>query len=237
MSVALVTGAARGVGRAIALRLARDGHEVAGLDLAPADAVALPVVADVSDPAAVEEAVARAVETLGPPLILVNNAATMSMAPLAEVDPREWRRVLATNLDGPFFCTRAVVPGMVEAGFGRIVSIASEWGVRGAPAASCYAASKGGLIAFTKAAARELGPAGITVNAVAPGAVDTEQLEVDAAFAGVSREEIVGRYAAETPLGRIASSEDVAAAVAYLVSELAACVTGQVLQPNGGTTT
>lgn len=172
---------------------------------------------------------------LGPPTVLVNNAAAMTMAPLLELELDEWRRVLRTNLDGAFYCVRAVVPGMLAAGFGRIVNIASNWGLHGAPGASHYAASKGGLVSLTRALARELGPHGITANAVAPGPVDTPQLDVDARYARVEREELRAAYASAIALGRIGRPDEIAAAVAYLVSEPAGCVTGQVLSPTGGT--
>lgn len=244
--VALVTGAGRGIGRAIALRLSDEGTAV-GVNDVDADAAertareiqagggdALAVGGDVAASREVVDLVERLEAALGPPTILVNNAAAMTMAPLDELEPPEWRRVLATNLDGAFYCTRSVVPGMLRAGLGRIVNIASDWGVRGAQDASHYAASKGGLISFTKAIARELSPHGITANAVAPGPVDTPQLEVDAAHDGRSLDEMRARYAAQAPLGRIGLPTDVAATVAYLVSDAAACVTGQVLGPNGG---
>lgn len=248
-AVALVTGAGQGLGRAVALRLACAGSPVAVNDLnaAAAEETAqavrsagqetLACPGDVGDPEAVRELVERAAKGLGEPRILVNNAAAMTMAPLAKLDLATWRRVVGTNLDGTFHCTRSVVPAMLEARWGRIVNIASGWGVHGAANASHYAASKGGVISFTKAIARELGPAGITVNALAPGPIDTPQLEVDAGDGGVSLEEIRERYAGDIPLGRIARPEEVAETVAYLVSDAAACITGQVLCPNGGAST
>lgn len=245
--MALVTGSGQGIGRAIAVRLAARGMQVAVNDLGAAGAAqtaedirrsggtAIAVTADISDPRDVDAVVSSTRAQLGPPSVLVNNAAAMSMVPLADLAIDEWRRVLRTNLDGAFYCLRAVVPDMREAGGGRVVNIASAWGLTGAARASHYAASKAGLLGLTKAAARDLGPDGITVNAIAPAAVDTPQLEVDARDAGVSVEEIRARYATTTAIGRIGTPEDVAAAVAYLVSAPAGCVTGQVLCPDGGT--
>jgi NAD(P)-dependent dehydrogenase (short-subunit alcohol dehydrogenase family) len=125
---------------------------------------------------------------------------------------------------------------MLSGGFGRIVSVSSEWGQTGWPRATAYSASKAGLISLTRALARELGPAGITVNAVAPGVIDTPQLEVDAEDAGMSPERIRERYAQAVPLGRIGSPSEVAGAIAHLVSDASATITGQVLAVNGGTT-
>jgi NAD(P)-dependent dehydrogenase (short-subunit alcohol dehydrogenase family) len=125
---------------------------------------------------------------------------------------------------------------MAHAGWGRIVAISSEWGQVGWPRATAYSASKAGVISLTKALARELGPSGITVNAIAPGAIDTPQLEVDAHDLGYSLDETKQLYASATPLGRIGRPEEVAATVLYIASEQAGSLTGQVLAPNGGTT-
>jgi NAD(P)-dependent dehydrogenase (short-subunit alcohol dehydrogenase family) len=243
-TVALVTGAAQGIGRATALRLAADGATVAVNDREPSpelDEVAkacgsLSVVADVSDPGAVEDMVARVETGAGPIGLLVANAAYMSMGSLLEQDQADWWRQIDTNLSGTFYLVRSVLPGMRRLAGGRIVIISSEWGVIGWPNATAYAASKTGLISFGKTLGRELASENIITNVIAPGVIDTPQLENDARDASVSAEEIKVRYAAEAPLGRIGRPEDIAATVAFLAREGSAALVGQVVQPNGGTT-
>lgn len=159
----------------------------------------------------------------------------MSMGDLVDYDLGDWWRVVDTNLGGTFHLIQAVLPGMRRAG-GRIVAISSEWGVTGWPSATAYAASKAGIVSMVKTLGRELAPQGIVVNAVAPGVIDTPQLEVDARDAGVTREEIVKQYAADIPLGRVGRPEEIAAAVALLVDPRLSSLVGQVVQVNGGTT-
>lgn len=241
--VALVTGATQGIGRAIVERLTRDGAVVAvngreaddrmGRVVAETGAYAAP--ADVSDPAAVGALVRRVERDLGTIDILVANHAYMSMGTLVDYDLEDWWRVVDTNLGGTFHLVQAVLPGMRRAG-GRIVAIASEWGVTGWPSATAYAASKAGIISMVKTLGRELAPQGILVNAVAPGVIDTPQLEVDARDAGVTRAEIVKEYARDIPLGRVGRPEEIAAAVALLVDPRLSSMVGQVVQVNGGTT-
>ena len=228
--VALVTGSSGGLGRAIVGALEADGWHVAASTHAGG-----PLAADVADSQAVDRLVAAVVERFGRLDLLVSNAAAMAMAPVEEHDLDDWWRIVRTNLSGGFHLARAAAPHLREAG-GAIVFVASEWGVTGWPRASAYAASKAGLIGLTKALARELAPQ-VRVNAVAPGVIDTPQLAVDAADAGVSLDEIRRRYAAASPLGRIATPEEVAATIAFLASPGGAYYTGEVLQPNGGTTT
>ena len=225
------------MGAAIAERLARDGHAVAVNDIvadnarATADRIggtAHPF--DVADP----DAAAAAVRAIGAVDLLVANHAYMTMAPFEKTTDLE--RTIAVNLLGTATLIELVAPGMRERGFGRIVVIASEWGVIGWPNATSYAASKGGLIALVKSAARALGPHGIAVNAIAPGITDTPQLQVDADDAGISLAEMIERYAADVPLGRVGDPADIAEVVAFLCSEPAIALVGQVLQPNGGTT-
>jgi 2-hydroxycyclohexanecarboxyl-CoA dehydrogenase len=239
MSTALVTGAGQGMGAAIAARLARDGHDVAVNDIVAGNArataeriggTAYPF--DVADP----DAAAAAIEQIGAVDILVANHAFMTMAPFEAADPTDWARTIDVNLLGTAHLLELVAPGMVERGFGRVVVIASEWGVIGWPNATAYAASKGGLIALVKSAARALGPHGVAVNAIAPGITDTPQLQVDADDAGISLAEMIERYAADVPLGRVGAPDDIAEVVAFLCSEPAIALVGQVLQPNGGTT-
>jgi 2-hydroxycyclohexanecarboxyl-CoA dehydrogenase len=243
-TVALVTGAAQGIGRATALRLAADGATVVANDREPSpelDEVAkacggVAVVADVSDHEAVQEMVARVEAGVGPVGLLVANAAYMSMGRFLEQDEVDWWRHIDTNLSGTFYLVRSVLPGMRRLSGGRIVIISSEWGVIGWSNATAYAASKAGLISLGKTLGRELAPENIITNVVAPGVIDTPQLENDARDAGVSSEEMKSLYAAETPLGRIGRPEEVAATVAFLAREGSAALVGQIVQPNGGTT-
>jgi NAD(P)-dependent dehydrogenase (short-subunit alcohol dehydrogenase family) len=243
-TIALVTGAAQGIGRAVALRLAADGAAVAANDRESSEALedvaascgGIAAVADVSDPSAVAEMVARIGKRLGPVGVLVSNAAYMSMGAFVAQDEADWWRQVDTNLSGTFYLVREVLPGMRRLGRGRIVIVSSEWGVVGWPNATAYAASKAGLISLGKTLGRELAPENIITNVVAPGVTDTPQLGVDASDAGVPLEEIKARYAAETPIGRIGRPEDIAATVAFLAREGSAALVGQVIQPNGGTT-
>lgn len=241
---ALVSGAGQGLGRAIALRLAAEGARVAVNDRTPSQKVdevvqetgGVAAIADVSDPDAVNRMVAEVEERLGPIDVLVANHAYMTMAPFVEHDPEDWWRNVDVNLTGTFFLVRGVLPTMRRRGAGRIAIIASEFGVVGWANATAYAASKAGLISLTKTLGRELGPENILVNAIAPGIMDTPQLDVDAEDAGVSPEEIRRRYAADSPIGRIGRPEEIAALVAFLASDGAGALVGQVLQPNGATT-
>ena len=242
--VALVSGAAQGLGRTIATRLAAEGARVAVNDRRPSAELAalaeeiggFAAVADVSDPGGVARMAGEVEEALGPPEVLVANHAYMSMSPFVEHDPDDWWRNVDVNLTGTFLLLRAVLPGMRKLGRGRVVIIASEFGVVGWANASAYSASKTGLISLTKTLGRELGPEGILVNAIAPGIMDTPQLDVDALDAGVSPEEIRRRYAAESPSGRIGRTEEMAALAAFLASDSSSAFVGQILQPNGGTT-
>jgi NAD(P)-dependent dehydrogenase (short-subunit alcohol dehydrogenase family) len=239
MSTALVTGAGQGMGAAIATRLAADGHTVAVNDLVAENAQATAqrigghaYPFDVADP----DAAAAAVRAIGAVDILVANHAYMTMQPFESTTAEEWDRTIAVNLLGTANLLELTAPGMVDRGYGRVVVIASEWGVIGWPNATPYAASKGGLIGLVKSAARALGPRGVAVNAIAPGITDTPQLQVDADDAGISLAEMIERYAADVPLGRVGRPEDIAAVVSFLCSDAAIALVGQVLQPNGGTT-
>ena len=242
--LALVSGAAQGLGRAIVTRLAAEGARLAVNDRRPspeldrlaAETAGVTAVADVSDPDAVDAMVAEVERAHGPVEVLVANHAYMSMRPFVEHNPEDWWRNVDVNLSGTFFLLRAVLPGMRRNGGGRIVIIASEFGVVGWANATAYAASKTGLISLTKTLGRELGPENILVNAIAPGIMDTPQLDVDASDAGVSPEEIRRRYAAESPMGRIGRPEEIAALAAFLSTDGAGAFVGQILQPNGGTT-
>jgi len=241
--VALVTGAAQGLGRATARRLAADGFTVAVNDIADdgrltelaASIGGIAVPADIADPVAGPAMAAAVAKQAGPVAVLVANAAAMAMSPFLESAPDEWWRQIDVNLSGHFRIIQAVIPGMRAQGHGRIV-ISSGWGVIGYPNATAYAASKAGLIALTKGLGRELGPQGILTNAIAPAFIDTEQLQVDADDAGISLDEMRQRYRDEIPIGQLASADDIAGAVSFLAGPGSSAVIGQVLQPNGGVT-
>jgi 2-hydroxycyclohexanecarboxyl-CoA dehydrogenase len=239
---ALVTGGASGIGRAIALRLAADGAEVAVLDLrgdaarTVADEIArsgrraVAAQIDVGDAASVTAAVAEARSALGPIHVLVNSAGIADFVPLGDLDEERWQRMLNVHLNGTYRVTRAVFADMTAAGFGRIVNIASAAALNGGgPGLAHYAAAKAGIIGFTKALAHELGPSGVTVNAIAPGLIDTPLIHGAGAPAG-----LYDTVVARLPVRRIGQPLDIAAACAYLASDEAGFCTGQVLSPNGG---
>jgi NAD(P)-dependent dehydrogenase (short-subunit alcohol dehydrogenase family) len=244
VAVALITGAAQGLGHATALRLAADGFTVAVNDLADDGRLSdlaertggLAFVADISDPVAGPAMVRAVASRLGTVEVLVANAAAMAMSPFLESKPDEWWRQIDVNLSGHFRIIQAVIPGMRALGHGRIVIISSGWGVIGHPNATAYAASKAGLIALTKGLGRELGPQGILTNAIAPSFIDTEQLQVDADDAGITLDEMRRVYSELIPVRRLASPDDIAAAVAFLAGPGSSAIVGQILQPNGGVT-
>jgi 2-hydroxycyclohexanecarboxyl-CoA dehydrogenase len=244
---ALVTGAARGIGRAIALELARGGRRVAVGDLLAEQVAetaaaieadggaALALELDVTDPAAVRDAVARADAELGPVDVLVNNAGWDELRPFLETDEDFWRRVVEINFLGCVRVTHAVLPGMVERGFGRVVNIGSDAGRVGSSLESVYSGAKGGVIAFTKTVAREVARAGVTANTVCPGPTRTPMLEAMAADPDRGRKLVDGLERA-VPMRRLGEPEDVAAAVAFLASDAAGYITGQTLSVSGGLT-
>jgi 2-hydroxycyclohexanecarboxyl-CoA dehydrogenase len=241
---ALVTGAGRGIGRAIALRLARDAVAVGvtDLDAASARAVADEILAaggramacrgDVTSLDAMRGAVREVEAALGPLDVLVNNAGWDKMELFLENDPALWDRLIALNLKGVLNATRAALETMATREGGRVVSIASDAGRVGSTGEAVYSACKAGIIGFSKALAREMARRRITVNVVCPGPTDTALLaEVGASERGAK---IVAGMQRAIPLGRLGQPEDVAGAVAYLVSDEAAFVTGQVLSVSGG---
>jgi 3-oxoacyl-[acyl-carrier protein] reductase len=190
--------------------------------------------ADVADPSQVERMVTSIEARLGTVEVLVNNAALLSMQELTEMDLDDWHRQIAVDLTGPFLVCRRVIPGMVEARWGRIVNVSSIWGLVGARGATAYAAAKGGLIELTRAMAQEVGANGVRVTAVAPGVVSTPQLAADAAFSHITVSEMERRYALDTLLGRIASASEIAGVVAYLASDDGAPFVGQTVPVTGG---
>lgn len=244
--VALVTGAGQGIGSEIAQRLATEGAVVAVNSLHPEKAeataervsatggTAAAFPADVADPTQVERMVGSIESRLGTVEVLVNNAALLSMRELIEMDLGDWHRQIAVDLTGPFLVSRRVIPGMIEARWGRIVNVSSIWGLVGARGATAYAAAKGGLVELTRAMAQEVGANGVRVTAVAPGVVSTPQLAADAAFSGITIPEMERRYALDTLLGRIASAAEIAGVVAFLASDEGAPFEGQTVPVTGG---
>ena len=244
--LALVTGAGQGIGAAIARRLAAEQAIVAVNALHPekaqrtADQIvadggrAVPVPGDVASADVVDALVGEVESSVGPVEILVNNAAILIMAGFLELDPADFDRTIDVNLTGVVNCTRRVLPGMLAARWGRIVTIASQWGRIGARGAAPYSAAKGGLIAMTAALAREVERDGVIVTAIGPGTVDTPQLNEDAAFMGISLDEVRDRYSRETLIGRIASPEEIAGLVVWLASDHAVALSGQTVLATGG---
>lgn len=239
---AVVTGGASGIGRSICQRLAGMGMRVAALDVdasGAADTVrliagsggsAIAVTGDVTNETVIAAAIEQVRRELGAIHVLVNVAGIGEFLPFAEMTRAAWDRMLAVHLTGTFTCTRAVVGDMTTAGWGRIVNTASVAGLNGGgPGLAHYAAAKGGIIAFTKALAHELGPSGVTVNCLAPGLIDTPMVAQS-----LVSPELRARVVEGAPVRRIGQPEDIAAACAFLVGEDAGFMTGQVLSPNGG---
>jgi 3-oxoacyl-[acyl-carrier protein] reductase len=243
--VAIVTGAARGIGAAVAQRLSNDGLAVAVLDLdeaACADTVtaitssggtALAVGVDVADESAVEAAVSRVADELGPPVVLVNNAGITRDNLLFKMTADDWDAVLSVHLRGAFLMSKAAQAHMTKAGWGRIVNLSSTSALGNRGQAN-YAAAKAGMQGFTKTLAIELGKFGVTANAIAPGFIVTEMTRITAERIGVSFDDFQAARAAETPVPRVGQPDDIAHAVSYFVSEGASFVTGQVLYVAGG---
>jgi 2-hydroxycyclohexanecarboxyl-CoA dehydrogenase len=244
---AIVTGAASGIGLAISERLAADGHAVALWDrngeAAEAAAakieadggIAAAFVVDVTDRPRIEAAVAEVRDRYGPPTILVNNAGREGFGAFLDIKVETWNNVIEVNLTGTFHCCQAVIPAMVEAGWGRIVNISSSSAQGGQPYMAHYVASKAGMIGLTKSLALEFGPKGITVNTIPPGFIDTPMLRNAEAKGRLG--EGVEHHASVTPVRRAGRPEDIAAACAFLVRDDAGYITGQVLGVNGGRNT
>ena len=238
--VALVTGSSRGIGRAVAAELARDGYAV-GINyyerkdkadelvalLRAEGREAIAVQADVSKRSEVNAMVAQCERELGKITLLVNNAGVAGQALFQDVTDALWERYFAVNLNGARNTIQAVLPYMLHEKAGVIVNISSIWGQRGASCEVAYSCTKAGIIALTRSLAMELAPSGIRVNCVAPGVINTDMVQV-------LGQETVEELIRETPLGRLGTPEDIAYAVAFFASERASFITGQVLTADGG---
>ena len=238
--VALITGSSRGIGRAVAMELAGNGYAVCVnylqhredaeslvAQLRDQGREVIAVQADVADSQAVENMVRQAEHALGPITLLVNNAGISWQGLFQDKDDEIWDRILAVNLTGTRNAARAVLPRMISEKTGCIINISSMWGLRGASCEVAYACSKAAVIALTRSLALEVAPSGIRVNCVAPGCIETDMVRV---LGPETREMLVE----ETPLGRLGTPEDIAHAVAFLASEKASFLTGQVLSADGG---
>lgn len=237
---AIITGGSGGIGAAIAKRLCKEGYATAIIyfnseekalalssELNSAGYNAFPVKADVSDPIQVKRAVEGAAKITGRIDVLINNAGVSLYKLLQDTTDEEWNTVLNTNLKGAFNFCRETLPHMIRAGCGRIINISSMWGQTGAAMETVYSASKAGLIGLTKALAKEVAPSGITVNCIAPGAVDTPMMEL---FSEEEKKALCN----DIPIGRLASPEEIASAAVFLASDEGSYITGQVIGVNGG---
>ena len=238
--VALVTGASRGIGRAIALELAREGYAVCvnyhqnrwaaeetATDIRRDGGEALALSADVADKTAVAGMVRRVEAALGPVALLVNNAGVSRQGLFQDLDDGDWDRMFRVNINGARNAILAVLPQMLHEKAGCIVNISSMWGLRGASCEVGYACTKAALVGLTRSLSLELAPSGIRVNAVAPGCIETDMVRA-------LGPETMGQLAEETPLGRLGRPEDIAHAVAFLASKRASFITGQILTADGG---
>jgi NAD(P)-dependent dehydrogenase (short-subunit alcohol dehydrogenase family) len=242
-----VTGAGRGIGAAIARRLAAEGARLTllGRQRDPLEVLAaelgagtLAFACDVSDATSVARAIGHATEAAGAAQILVNNAGQATSAPLVRTSDVLWQQMLAVNLTGTFLVTRAVLPGMLDAGWGRVVNVASTAGQRGYAYVSAYAAAKHAVIGLTRSLALEVAARGVTVNAVCPGYAETDLLRASVdnvvAKTGRSADDARAEFARHNPQGRLVQPDEVADAVAWLCSAGAAAINGQSVSVSGG---
>ena len=238
--IAIVTGASRGIGRAIAARLAREGWAVCinyierqdkarelEVQLSAEGCAVMTYRADVADRSQVNAMVQAVKERFGPVSLLVSNAGIARQCLIQDVSDEMWDRFFNVNVRGAFNCVQAVLPEMISEKSGNIVTISSIWGLRGASCEVVYSATKSALIGLSKSLAMELAPSGIRVNCIAPGVIDTDMLDA-------LPEEVMDSLAEETPMGRIGKPEDIAGAVSFLASDSAGFVTGQVICADGG---
>ena len=236
MKTVIVTGGSRGIGRAIVEKFANENYNVilnynksefAALDIAKKYTNIDVFKADVSNSKDVEAMINFAESKFGKIDILINNAGISSTGLLQDLSLEEWNKLFETNVTGTFLVTREVLPHMISKKSGKIINISSVWGIIGASTEVAYSASKAAIIGFTKALAKEVGPSGITVNAIAPGIVMTDMVS------NLSVDEFE-QIRSEIPLGRIGSTDDIANAAFYLASDSADYMTGQIISPNGG---
>jgi 2-hydroxycyclohexanecarboxyl-CoA dehydrogenase len=246
--VALVTGGAQGIGKGIATALATQGFRVVIADLNLETAAqtvkeitgtggtAIAVEADITDTTSVEAAVRKIEDELGPVDVVVNNAGWDDFMPFVTTTEEFWDKVLDINFKGALRVTKAVVPGMAERGFGRVINIGSDAGRVGSSMEAVYSGAKGGIIAFTKTLAREVATKGVTVNTVCPGPTDTPALRRFIDGSGQDAEKVIGGMTRAVPMKRLGTPEDVASAVAFFASDATGFITGQTLSVSGGLT-
>jgi 2-hydroxycyclohexanecarboxyl-CoA dehydrogenase len=246
--VALVTGGAQGIGRGIATALAAQGFRVAiadlnaeaatqtAKDLAGAGGTVIAVEVNITDTASVEAGLRAITRDLGPVEVVVNNAGWDDFMPFIATSEEFWDKILDINFKGALRVTKAVLPGMTERKFGRIVNIGSDAGRVGSSLEAVYSGAKGGIIAFTKTLAREVATQGITVNAVCPGPTDTPALRKFADGAGQDAEKVISGMVRAVPMKRLGTPEDIGPAVAFFASDAAGFITGQTLSVSGGLT-